>query len=239
MIPKIIHYIWLGGKEEPAILQKCKKSWQKYCPDYEIKRWDESNLDLNKFKFAKDAYEAKKFAFASDVFRFDILANEGGIYLDVDVELIKPLDDYLKYDFFTGFESEQQVAPGLILGAVQKQDNIIDLLEIYKKLEFKFENLKGIAIPIITTNYLKEKYQLKTNNETQIFNGEKVAIFSTEYFCPKSVVDGKIRETKNTVSIHWYNMSWYTPFQKFKHKCKVIANILTFGLFEKIRNKNK
>lgn len=238
MIPKIIHYIWLGGKDEPEILKKCKKSWQKYCPDYEIKRWDESNLDLNKFKFAKDAYEAKKFAFASDVFRFDILASEGGIYLDVDVELIKPLDEFLKYDLFMGFESEQQIAPGLILGAIQKQDNIKELLEIYKKLEFMSENLKSIAIPIVTTNYLKEKYKLKPNNETQFFDCEKIAIFSTEYFCPKSMVDGKIRKTKKTVSIHWYNASWYTPFQKFKHRCKVIANILTFGMFEKIR-KNK
>ena len=81
MIPKIIHYIWLGGKPLPKIAEKCIKSWKKYCPDYEIKRWDESNIDLNKYSFAKDAYESKKYAFASDVFRTDILFSEGGVEL--------------------------------------------------------------------------------------------------------------------------------------------------------------
>lgn len=237
MIPKKIHYIWLGGKEEPAILQKCKKSWQKYCPDYKIIRWDESNLDLEKYKFAKDAYEAKKFAFASDVFRFDILAKEGGIYLDVDVEIVKSLDEFLKYDLFMGFENEEQVAPGLILGAVQGQNNIKELLELYKTLDFNSSNLGSITIPIITTNYICDKFNMQKNNQNQLFDEGKIAVFSTEYFCPKSMVDGKIRKTKNTVSIHWYNASWYTPFQKFKHKCKIIANVLTFGLAEKLIRK--
>ena len=92
MIPKIIHYIWLGGKPLPKIAEKCIKSWQRYCPDYKIKRWDESNLDLDKYQFARDAYDAKKFAFASDVLRTDILYQYGGIYLDIDVELLKNID---------------------------------------------------------------------------------------------------------------------------------------------------
>lgn len=239
MIPKKIHYIWLGGKEEPAILQKCKKSWQKYCPDYKIIRWDESNLDLEKYKFAKDAYEAKKFAFASDVLRFDILAKEGGIYLDVDVELIKPLDEFLRYDLFMGFENEQQVAPGLILGAVQEQNNIKELLKLYRTFDFDLDNLGSITIPIITTNYLCEKFNMQRNNKNQLFDEGKIAIFSTEYFCPKNWEDGKIRKTNNTVSIHWYNMSWFTPLQKFKHYCKVVANVLTFGLAEKLIRKTR
>lgn len=236
MIPKIIHYIWLGGKEEPAILQKCKKSWQKHCPDYEIKRWDESNLDLDKYQFAKEAYEAKKYAFASDVFRFDILASEGGIYLDVDVELIKPLDDYLKYDLFMGFENDTNLNPGLIMGSIPNHFVLEDLIEIYKNQKFEVNRLSQQTICVITTNYFVDKYSLK-NNETQFFDKGKIAVFSTEYFCPKSMVDGKLRKTKNTVSIHWYNMSWFTPFQKFKHNCKVVANILTFGLVEKIIRK--
>ena len=237
MIPKKIHYIWLGGKDEPEILKKCKRSWKKYCPDYEIIRWDETNLDLDKFQFAKSAYEDKKYAFASDVFRFDILNNEGGIYLDVDVELIGPLDKFLKHDLFMGFESETQVAPGLIIGSIKGQEHLIELIKVYEELEYDSTKLKSLAIPIITTNYLKEKIKLKTNNSTQFFNDEKIAIYSTEYFCPKSVSDGKVRKTKNTVSIHWYNMSWYTPLQRFKHNCKVALNVLSFGLFEKILRK--
>ena len=78
---------------------------------------------------------------------------------------------------------------------------------------------------------------LKQNNTTQYFNDNKIAIFSTEYFCPKSMIDGKVRKTEKTISIHWYNMSWYSSFQKIKHNCKVILNVLTFGLFEKFLRK--
>ena len=103
MIPKVIHYVWLGGKELPPIAKKCIASWQKYCPDYEIKRWDETNLDLDKYQFVKDAMKAKKYAFASDVFRTDIIHKHGGIYLDIDVELVKPIDELLSLDCFMGF----------------------------------------------------------------------------------------------------------------------------------------
>ena len=106
MIPKVIHYIWLGGNPLPKIAEKCIESWKKFCPDYEIKRWDETNLDVNQYQFAKDAYDAKKFAFVSDVFRTEILYNEGGIYLDIDVELIKSIDDILQdNDCVMGFET--------------------------------------------------------------------------------------------------------------------------------------
>ena len=234
MIPKIIHYIWLGGKEEPPILEKCKKSWKKFCPDYEIKRWDESNLDLSKYKFAKDAYEARKFAFASDVFRFDILNQEGGIYLDIDVELYKPLNEFLEFDWFMGFESESILNPGLIMGATPNYPALDRMLEIYKNTTLNLSDLQNQTICILTTNFLVKNYGLKQNNTTQFFDENKIAIFSTEYFCPKSVADGKIRKTKNTVSIHWYNMSWYSPWQKTKHYVKIILNAMTFGLFNKI-----
>ena len=109
MIPKVIHYIWLGGAPLSPLIEKCIESWKKQCPDYEIKRWDESNLDIGKYKFAKEAYDAKNWAFASDVFRYDVLYNNGGIYLDTDVELLKPLDEFLKYNFFAGFEDDETI----------------------------------------------------------------------------------------------------------------------------------
>ena len=72
MIPKIIHYCWFGNKEIPEQLKKYMASWKKYCPAYEIKRWDETNLDLDKYQYVRDAYDAKKYAFATDVLRCEI-----------------------------------------------------------------------------------------------------------------------------------------------------------------------
>ena len=93
MIPKVIHYCWFGGNPYPQIVKDCIKTWEKYCPDYEIKLWDESNYDISKNEWLRNAYNSKKWAFVSDYARLDIIFNEGGIYLDTDVELIKTLDD--------------------------------------------------------------------------------------------------------------------------------------------------
>ena len=141
MIPKVIHYIWLGGKPLPKITEKCIESWKKYCPDYEIKRWDETNLDIDKYKFAKDAYEAKKFAFASDVFRTDILYKEGGIYLDVDVELVKPIDDLiLDVDCVMGFETRHSMLNEELR---LKFEKICDENGLYKMGGADHENVLG------------------------------------------------------------------------------------------------
>ncbi len=91
MIPKMIHYCWFGGKPLPKDVLDCIKTWKKYCPDYEIKRWDESNFDVNSHPFMKAAYEAKAWAFVSDYARLKVVYDNGGIYLDTDVELLKNL----------------------------------------------------------------------------------------------------------------------------------------------------
>ena len=95
MIPKKIHYIWFGKGEKNERVQKCLESWHKYLPDYEIIEWNEDNFDINFNDFTKQAYDNKKWAYVSDVARFWILYNEGGIYMDTDVEVYKPLDEFL------------------------------------------------------------------------------------------------------------------------------------------------
>ena len=232
MSPKIIHYIWLGGNPLPDLVQKCIKSWEKYCPDYEIKLWNESNLDLNKYQFAKDAYDNKKWAFAADVFRYDVINEFGGIYLDVDVELFKPLDDFLGYNFFTGFEDSEVVAPGLIMGGVADNAICQDILEHYTNIKFDIDKLNEITVCKILTKYLVEHYDLKQNNQTQILQNE-VGIFTTEYFCPKNYKTGKINITENTYSIHHYLASWVKKPSLFKRVKNTIKSIIKKIIGEK------
>lgn len=238
MIPKKIHYIWVGGNEMPDLIKKCIESWKKFCPDYEIIRWDESNLDLNKFKYAADAYQNKKWAFFSDVHRFDILKNYGGIYLDVDVELKKGLDEYLDCEFFSGFENSSYVAPGLIMGAIPNSKVCEDILNKYEKLKFNINNL--VTVCTITTKYLQNKYGLVPDGTTQLLEN-KVNIYSPEYFCPQRNQDGVFETTDKTVSIHHYLASWVaepSKMQKFKMKIKnIIKKIIGKKNVEKIREK--
>ena len=235
MINKVIHYIWLGGKEEPEILQKCKASWKKYCPDYEIKRWDESNLNINENNYVKQAYEARKFAFASDYFRFEVLYKEGGIYLDVDVKLLKSLDGFLSEQCFMGFEKGDEFLanPGLVCGAEKGSPILKSVLDSYADASFiKEDGSYDLTTICERTTSILEKFGLKRIDQTQ--RGEGWVVFASEYFCPLSWDKIEKKKTKNTHSIHLYYASWKGK-KSLKEKCKwLLKKVLGRKRYNKI-----
>ena len=231
-IPKILHYIWLGNNPEPKILEKCKKSWKKFCPDYEIKRWDESNLNIDINSYCRQAYDNKKYAFASDVLRFDVLYNNGGIYLDVDVELLKNLDEFLSNDAFCGFELKNLINPGLIYGCKKNDKNVKNLIDIYNKEAFVIDNKLNLkTVCERTTQYFLDR-GLKCNDEIESVGS--TTIYPVRYFNPTNLSTQKVNIKKETALIHHYSASWYTPKMKFKRFIKTFLNKVTFGLFGKI-----
>ena len=131
MIPKTIHYCWFGGKEKPKLAQKCIRSWKKYCPDYKIIEWNENNFDVHQNDYTSFLYENKKYAFLSDYVRLKVVFDQGGVYFDTDVEVIKSIDNFLKYEAFYGFENDQYVASGLGFGAEKGHITLAKMLEIY------------------------------------------------------------------------------------------------------------
>lgn len=223
MIPKIIHYCWFGGKEKPKDVLDCIASWKKYCPDYKIKEWNETNYDVHKNQYMSDAYKERKWAFVSDYARIDVVYTYGGIYLDTDVEVIKPLNDLLSENMFCGFESrdpimkkygmkyEESVAFGLGFGAQKGHKALKDLLDLYATLSFYKPDgsLNLIACPHYQTEVLK-KYGLIPNQKTQRFDGG--IAYSPEYFCPQSNITEKMLYlTSKTYSIHHFSGTWITP----------------------------
>lgn len=105
MIPKIIHFCWLSNDPFPASIQKCIDSWEKNMPEYKIKRWSTDNFDITSVPLVKEAYEAKKYAFAADYIRCFALYTEGGIYLDSDVLVQKDFSSLLTdARYVTGME---------------------------------------------------------------------------------------------------------------------------------------
>lgn len=236
MIPKILHYCWFGHNPFPPIIEKCLATWQEILPDYEIKRWDESNFDVYQNTYIKEAYDNKKYAFVSDFARFDILYKEGGIYLDTDVEVLKPFDIFLENKMFTGFENEKSVAPGLILGAVPEMDLIKTLRDHYKDKSFLYPNgmFNTESVVAIMTKLLQKK-GLVLNGKYQ--NIEEMIIYPVEYFSPKGYDTGKLLITDNTYTIHHYAGSWLSTKDLIKIKLHQILNkFLGPKLFQKFRS---
>ncbi len=227
MIPKKIHYCWFGGKEKPKEVLKCIDSWKKYCPDYEIIQWDENNFDVNAHPYTKQAYELKKWAFVSDYARLWIVYNEGGIYLDTDVEVLKNLDDLLDNEAYMGFEDKKYVANGLGFGAVKNHPFILKNMKAYDKESIigKDGKLDPVSCPVYTTNLLREGGLTDDNGTVQNVCG--VTIYPKDRLCPYNYITGVMNITDNTYSIHLYSMTWLGKAQVIKSKFTKIIHRLS------------
>lgn len=215
MIPKIIHYCWFGGKPLPPLAQKCIKSWKKYCPDYEIVRWDESNFDVNCNRYCQAMYEQKKWAFLTDYVRLKVVYEHGGIYLDTDVELVKSLDKLLANTAYMGMETTRLVNTGLGFGAVKEHDFIRENKLYYEELD-DFSILE--TCPRITTRLL-EKYGIDCKSD-EIQSAADATVYPIEYFCAKDYKTGLLRVTKKTYSIHHFDGSWNTKEEQERTKAR-------------------
>lgn len=247
MIPKIIHYCWFGKSPLPNSVQRCIQSWEKYCPDYQIIQWNETNYDINKHPYMKQAYSLKKYAFVSDYARLDIIYHQGGIYLDTDVELIKNLDELLSESCFMGYELPGRVATGLGFGA-EKGSKFIEInRQEYDDVNFIEGNKQNKTTCVdYTTSVLKKLGYNYDNNNLNRF--ELVTIYPTDYFAPFNVKKQKLKITRNTYSIHHYDASWYSDnhlIRKINKKLlpvkitlkEYVNKFLGEGTYEKIKKK--
>ncbi len=216
MIPKIIHYCWFGGNPLPQDAQQFIKSWKKHLPDYKIIEWNEENFDINCNQYCKEAYEAKKYAFVSDLARLHALCNYGGIYFDTDVEVLKSLDDLLIHKAFGGFENINSIGTAVI--GCEKGFNLFEeFLDVYK--DKKFLNDDGTYDNTANVVYLTqicEKNGFKANNQKQNVNG--FMIYPKEYFSPKDYDVDKIITTPNSYTIHHFAYSWFSKEEAKRHK---------------------
>lgn len=200
MINKVIHYIWLGKNKKPKLTELCINSWKRALSSYEIIEWNEDNLNLDELrancKFLDKCMELKLWAFVSDYLRLWILYNNGGIYLDTDVEIIKPYDDLLDNECFFGYEDDCYISTSVI-GAQAHSPFIKKALEFY---ENEIWNVDFINNPIIFKHIIDNSPEL--NN--------CFTIYPTDFFSPyvpnQEYTD--CIESKNTYSIHWYTQNW-------------------------------
>lgn len=216
MIPKVIHYCWFGYKKLPSNAKKYIRTWKRYCPDYEIKEWNESNFDLNCCKFVRQAYDNRSWAFVSDYARLKVVYDHGGIYLDTDVELLKNLDFLLDTAFFAGIgQVESLCATGLGYGAEAGNPVVKRMMETYESMEFDPKEKEKIACPFINDMVIKS-FGYKLDDEVVNING--MTILPPRYMDPLSPGDSKNLLCDDTISIHHYSASWTSASNRLKRK---------------------
>lgn len=226
MIPKIIHYCWFGGKPKPELAQKCMKSWEKYCPDYELMEWNEKTYDISAAPlYVRQAYEAKKWAFVTDVVRLFALYQYGGIYMDTDVEVVKPLDQFLVHAAFSGFEDETAIPTG-IMAAEKGHPLIGQLLSYYDDRPFLKDGKPDLTTNVTVITKILSGRGFCPNNSLQEVAG--LTLYPHDYFCPCDHKTYHITRTENTHTIHHFAGSWLTPEdaerQRYRRKKNQIEN---------------
>lgn len=207
MIPKIIHYCWFGRGEMPELALKCIASWHKFMPDYEYKLWNEDSFDVNAVPYTKESYEARKFAFVSDYVRLWALCNEGGVYLDTDVEVFRPFDDLLNLKAFAGFEGSKHLPVGTCVMASEANGLWVkEQMEGYQGRHFK----KTDGSYDLTTNV--QFITARMNEQGFVQDGQEqvykdLHVFPVDYFSPRQTT-GEYLRTTNTYSDHLGLGSW-------------------------------
>lgn len=203
MIPKIIHYCWLSNDPIPSEFMNYMASWKKNLPDYEFILWNFDRFDINTSIWVKQAFENKKYAFASDYIRLFAVYKFGGIYMDMDIEVLKPFDDLLDSELMLAYESlkTKNLEAGCF-GAGKENPFVKRCLEYYLNRSFIKSNgeFDMTPLPKIITPVYKE-----------MVNGKP---FDSDYFTAKSLDTGKISVTKNTYTIHHFAGSWTIPIRK-------------------------
>ena len=253
MIPKIIHYVWVGPKPISENILKCIKSWQKIMPDYKIQLWNESNFEINSYTFTKKAYHKKKYAYVADYIRLWVLFQQGGIYLDTDMYVLKRLDDLLNYNLVLGKEDTEYISAGMIAA---NQNN----LYIQKLLDYYNQHTEILEpIPKIMTRVFQEYSNRLNSNQNNIqINSifdqldqvnkmsqvDKIKILESKYFYPYNsdnikifLQNGWTGAPQESYAVHLWDYSWGHPLNKFIKKIGLHKNLKR--ITEKLGIKNQ
>lgn len=209
MIPKIIHYCWFGGKPMPELALNCIASWKKYLPDYELRLWNEDTFDLDMFPYAREAYDNRKFAFVTDVVRLWALEKFGGVYMDTDVEILRPLDDLMNLPAFTGYEASMKNAPVTGLMASAAHGVWVQEQLAYYGPDRHFVKPDGSLDLTPNTNTIADIMEaggFVIDGKYRIYKDD-MHVFPVDYFCPLTSTR-VLKCTKNTYCIHHFAGSW-------------------------------
>lgn len=219
-IPKKIHFCWLSGDPFPELIERCIASWKEHLHDYEFVLWDLQRFDIEQVPWVKEAFEARKYAFAADYIRLYAVHREGGIYLDADVEVLKRFDDLLDQPSFIGFETSGDLEPA-IFGAPKGCAWVAECLRHYEGRHFARPDgsRDTTPLPLVVEERLRAAgLMLNQVPVTEPVARPGVTFYPAEFFSPKNVHSKAIRATRRTYAIHHLDGQWVE--RRFSHRVK-------------------
>ena len=211
-IPKVIHYCWFGSDKMPQAMEAYIASWKRHNPDYQIMRWNESNYDVYKNNYTKQAYEAKKYAFVSDFARMDILYEHGGIYLDTDVEVLKSLDALLYNTAFIAY-NEWPMPNSAIIGSIAGLDIIRRMRDTRSEVNFKNpDGTYNLTINSVYETAVLVQKGFKKDFTHQVIDG--LAIYPPCFFPQEGRLGLNADIDERTFAVHYALGSWKDNLRK-------------------------
>ena len=211
---KTVHYCWFGRGEKPELVQKCIASWEKFLPDYELKEWNEDSFDINSCRFVSEAYADRNFAFVSDYVRAFVLYNQGGIYMDTDVEVLGSFDPFLNDKVFFGFEEGNFV--GTCVMGIEKGHELMKMyLDHYNNsVYFNDDGTKYTDTNVVLLTKLLEEKGLKRDGQKQTVGD--ITVYPRTYFSPYDYINGINYITDESVAIHHFAQLWLPKSVRMK-----------------------
>lgn len=229
-IPRVIHYCWFGGRPFGNLHEKCFESWKRHLPGYRFRRWDESNAPLDAAPFVRDAFRRRRWAFVADYVRISVLLQHGGIYMDTDMLLLKPLDGFLHHRAFAGFEDERNVNFALA-GAEPEHPFLRECLECYDNMDF------NAGPPPLIPHVVSDR--LRRHGMTGTGTVRDVTLYPCEYFYPwpfdRRLERPDFQEFLRPEShaVHLWNHSWRPETGMVK---RILRSILPRKIVDRLRS---
>lgn len=235
----------------PKQLQEYMATWKKFLPDYEFVKWDFTRFDKSSSDWVSEAFDNKKYAFAADYIRMYALYTMGGIYMDMDVEVLKPFDDLLGQNYFLCYECDSEIPEVATFGVEKGCEWVSLMLEYYRDRHFVLPDgkLDTVPLPLVTKRVLESHgYGLRPVSSLSSYketvsnssvDNKAVYVLPHDFFSPKSYSTGKLKVTKNTYSIHRFSCSWMPWWLKAERKFWRMLGCKPYSLVQFLQKKFK